>query len=73
MTRNPRNIDAFLRELGWHWKRMPDLRLCQLMENTFNLYGVVDSFNLEDDVFMDMMRSYHEQATPEETTVAGTA
>jgi len=71
--RSPANIDAFLRELGWHWKRLSDLRFGQLVDNVLSIYGVEDMNLLEDEVFMDMLRSYHEQAEPDETSVAGTA
>lgn len=72
MTRNPRNIDAFLLELGWHWKRLPDLRFCELVDNVAELYPFETFHLIEDDVFMDMLRSYHEQVEPEETSVSGT-
>lgn len=71
---NPRNIDAFLREFGWHWKRMPDRRFCQIVDDTVNMYGSFETTHLiEDDVFMDMLRSYHEQVEPEEGHGSGPA
>jgi len=43
------------------------------VDNVLSIYGVEDMNLLEDEVFMDMLRSYHEQAEPDETSVAGTA
>ena len=63
--RDPSRIDAMLREIGWHWKRMPDLRLGQLLIDAYNVSGNAfspDIFNVEDDVLLEMIREFSEKA-----------
>jgi len=51
--RDPQRIDRILALIGQIWKQNPDLRLCQLLENTFEgshcIYHKEDS-NLEENL-----------------------
>jgi len=63
--RDPSRIDGMLREIGWHWKRMPDLRLGQLLIDAYSVSGNAfspDIFNVEDDVLLEMVREFSEKA-----------
>lgn len=59
--RDPNRIDAMLREIGWHWKRCPDLRLGQLLVNASQMSdGPADIFYVEDDRLLEMVRVFSE-------------
>jgi uncharacterized protein YihD (DUF1040 family) len=55
--RDVNRIDGVLRELGWHWKRFPDLRLGQLLHDAAG----PDIFNIEDEALMEKVRAFHEK------------
>ena len=56
--RDVNRIDPMLRELAWHWKRFPDLRLGQFLIDAF---GQTDIFNVEDEVLIERVREFHEK------------
>lgn len=67
--RDPSRIDGMLREIGWHWKRMPDLRLGQLLINAYDVNATIpdhDIYNVEDDALLEMVREMHERVESDE-------
>jgi len=49
-------IDPFLKELGEQWKKCPDLRFGQLMENLKIHAG--DLFYYEEEAFLNLLRDW---------------
>ena len=59
--RDPNRIDGMLREIGWHWKRCPDLRLGQLLVNAAQMAGrSADIFYVEDNDMIEYIRDFSE-------------
>ena len=63
--RDPKRIDKVLKVLGDNWKKLPDLRLGQLICNVQSAAGD-DLFYVEDDEFADMIEEYVNIITEEE-------
>lgn len=55
MSRDPRRIDILLDALGELWKKNPDLRLGQLIENITPHRDAAGIFFLEDPEFLYMI------------------
>ena len=51
--RDPNRIDYFLKRLGECWKKVPDWRFGQLIENLKRYIGVDDLFYIEDDKMIE--------------------
>ena len=63
--RDPERIDKVLKVLGDNWKKLPDLRLGQLICNMQSAAGD-DLFYAEDDEFADVVEEYVNIITEEE-------
>lgn len=61
--RNPNRIDVFCQKLADHWKKVPDWRFGQLLDNVIGFHRG-DPFYWEDDrtmqVFDDFFNTYTE-------------
>jgi hypothetical protein len=57
--RDINRIDPFLKEVGKIWKKNPDLRFGQMMENFRRDYG--DLFFLEEEDFLKNLKEYMER------------
>jgi len=58
MSRNPKRIDTILLRLGKVWKKNPDLRLCQLIENPFQ---DCCQYHIEDDIVIDVIEDFYKE------------
>ena len=55
MARDPKRIEQVLAQVEATWRKYPDLRLGQLIENAV---GARDLYNTEDDQLVDLLRTY---------------
>lgn len=55
MARDPKRIEQVLAQVEATWRKYPDLRLGQLIENAV---GARDLYNTEDDQLADLLRTY---------------
>lgn len=55
--RDPNRIDDFLKKLGEYWKRVPDWRFGQLIEN-LKRYDDSDWFFREEEDFLKMLSDF---------------
>lgn len=53
-------IEPFLRELAFHWKHMPDLRLGQFLVDAL-LEGTPPLYYIEDDALLEKLRDFSEK------------
>lgn len=60
MTRNPDRIDELLNELEEYWDENPDLRLGQIVSNISQKKGYNDSFYIEDEEVLEVLRELNE-------------
>lgn len=51
--------EQFLRELLWHWERMPELSLGELLDKSLPL--IYRLGEITDDQLIDGVREYHEE------------
>lgn len=65
MPRTPQDIDGFLRRIGEVWKRCPQLRLGQILVNT---YGTSDLFYTSDENLVTGIEQCAEKMIPLKTT-----
>lgn len=56
--RDPKRITPLLTELEKQWKRFPDWRFSQLIENIKRFYGVNDLFFIEDDKMLELIKNF---------------
>ena len=64
--RDPNRIDKFCDELAEVWRKVPDLRLAQLMYTLMNTWEVRRSssaFYAEDEEFLDFASAYLNEIT----------
>lgn len=62
--RDPKRIDAFLAKLGEYWKKVPDWRFGQLVENTMEYSDTrwfERLFFIEDDDFLWTLNEFFEK------------
>lgn len=61
--RDPKRIDKILNRLKKVWRNNPDLRLGQLILNTFSIHNGVDSmvYRMEDEEFIKKIEDLYEQ------------
>ena len=56
--RDPKRITPLLTELEKQWKRFPDWRFGQLIENIKRFYSVDDLFFIEDDKMLELIKNF---------------
>ena len=59
--RNPQRIDSFCEQLKVAWKKLPDWRFFQLVENFMSAYG--DPFYVEDGDAIKKLTEYVDNIT----------
>ena len=62
MAKGVNRREVLLRELLWHWNRLPDLRLGQLLDSALSRKSV-DIFYVGDNELIDSVRTFHEEVT----------
>ena len=55
--RDINRIDKFLEELGKYWKKVPDWRFGQLIENVYRI-SEIDPFFLEEEQSLELFEKY---------------
>jgi hypothetical protein len=58
MPRDPERIKRIVRLVERIWKKLPDLRLMQLLGNC---YGPCDPYYKEDDKLEEMLKEYYKE------------
>ncbi|MCI7633905.1 MAG: hypothetical protein MSS80_07760 [Mollicutes bacterium] len=56
--RDPKRITPLLTELEKQWKRFPDWRFGQLIENIKRFYDINDLFYIEDDKMLELIKNF---------------
>jgi len=56
--RNPKRIPKILKEIEKIWKKNPDLRFCQLIQNPF---GIEDIYHVEDKLLIQKLKDYYKK------------
>lgn len=56
--RDPKRITPLLIELEKQWKRFPDWRFGQLIENIKRFYDIDDLFYIEDDKMLELIKNF---------------
>ena len=64
--RDPKRITPLLTELEKQWKRFPDWRFGQLIENIKRFYSVDDLFFIEDDKMLELIKNFMTEKEKEE-------
>lgn len=64
--RDPKRIKPLLTELSEQWKKFPDWRFGQLIENIKRFYGVDDLFFIEDDKMLELIKNFMTEKEKEE-------
>lgn len=64
--RDPKRITLLLTELSEQWKKFPDWRFGQLIENIKRFYGVDDLFFIEDDKMLELIKDFMIEKEKEE-------
>ena len=64
--RDPKRITPLLTELSEQWKKFPDWRFGQLIENIKRFYGVNDLFYIEDDKMLELIKDFIKEKEKEE-------
>ena len=64
--RDPKRITPLLTELSEQWKKFPDWRFGQLIENIKRFYGVNDLFYIEDDKMLELIKDFMTEKENEE-------
>ena len=64
--RDPKRITPLLTELEKQWKRFPDWRFGQLIENIKRFYSVDDLFYIEDDRMLELIKNFLAEKEKEE-------
>ena len=64
--RDPKRITLLLTELSEQWKKFPDWRFGQLIENIKRFYGVDDLFFIEDDKMLELIKDFMTEKEKEE-------
>ena len=62
--RDPKRIDAFLKELGKYWKKVPDWRFGQFICNVFGTFST-DPFFPEEDEMLEMIGEFFNEEKKE--------
>ena len=64
--RDPKRITPLLTELEKQWKRFPDWRFGQLIENIKRFYSVDDLYFIEDDKMLELIKNFMTEKEKEE-------
>lgn len=56
--RDPKRVTPLLIELEKQWKRFPDWRFGQLIENIKRFYDIDDLFYIEDDKMLELIKNF---------------
>lgn len=64
--RDQKRITPLLTELSEQWKKFPDWRFGQLIENIKRFYGVDDLFFIEDDKMLELIKDFMTKKEKEE-------
>ena len=64
--RDPKRITPLLTELSEQWKKFPDWRFGQLIENIKRFYDVDDLFFIEDDKMLELIKDFMTEKEKEE-------
>ena len=66
IMRDPKRITPLMTEFEKQWKRFPDWRFGQLIENIKRFYGVDDLFFIEDDKMLELIKNFMTEKEKEE-------